>query len=182
MEPKLSPQIYNELMLDLVEVFGSKLKDRALSLFLDSYYEELKTMPTDAFLRGVRLAISSLPHQRSSFPTTKQIKELGYGCTDEQRATMYQEMDKSRILDVSNFDKDKASQQLENLNLLGKCVSLGIPQKEIAATAANGSLRELIKKYAPGAAMGRKEIEVVKSNRRRDALQLISQWRAEGTV
>jgi hypothetical protein len=182
MATRLDEQVFNKLMLALFDTYEKKLKPTTLEIFMDSYYEELQTMPTEKFVAGIKKAIATVSKSKHDFPTVSKIKELGYGCTDEQRAAHYQEMDKLRVLGVSSIDKKKASQQMENLNLLGKCVALGISQKEIAAQAATGSLRDLIKKYAPCAAMGRKEIETVKSDRRKETLQVISQWRAEGTI
>jgi hypothetical protein len=180
-KPKLDPNTYNDLMLDLFEVFGNKLKDRALTLFLDSYYEELQSMPTNKFVAGVKKAITELPHQRSSFPTAKQIRELGYGATDEQRTEAYREMDKSRVLE-SKQDKENAKRQWENLQLLGKCISLGIPQDVITKQAATGSLRDLLRQYAPAAAMSKTELEEKRNYVRENNLRIAAKWKAEGMV
>jgi hypothetical protein len=169
-------------MVGLTEVFGKKLGKEAMTLLFDAYFNELKTMPKEKFLAGVEKAIAQLPHQKSSFPTTKQLKEFGYGATDEQRAAQYRELDKSRTLDVSKADKEHAAVQWENVQLLGKCISLGIPQAEIVKKAATGSLLDLIRQHAPAAAITKKEVQERTEHARQSALQTINQWRAEGAI
>ena len=182
MGSRLDEQVFNKLMIALFDAYGKKLKPTTLELFMDSYYDELKNMPTERFRTGIMKVIATVGKSNYDFPTVSKIKELGYGATDEQRAAMYQEQDKSRVLEESKLDKAQAKQQWENLQLLAKCVSLGIPKDVIAKQAATGSLLDLLRRYAPAVVMTKEEKEVRRNDARQNALQLISRWRAEGAI
>jgi hypothetical protein len=181
MESRLDEQVFNKLMIALFDAYGKKLKPTTLELFMDSYYEELKNMPTEKFQIGIMKVVATVNKNSYDFPTVSKIKELGYGATDEQRVA-YQEQDKSRTLEESKLDKTQAKQQWENLQLLAKCVSLGIPKEVIAKQAATGSLLDLLKKYAPAVVMTKEEKEMRRSDVKENALRLISQWRTEGAI
>jgi hypothetical protein len=182
MATRLDEQTFNKSMLALFDAYGKKFKPATLELFLDSYYEELKTMPTEKFLVGIKKIIATVDKNKYDFPTASKIKEFGYGATDEQRAAQYRELDKSRTLDVSKADKEHAAVQWENVQLLGKCISLGIPQAEIVKKAATGSLVDLIRQHTPAAAITKKEVQERTEHARQSALQTINQWRAEGAI